>query len=129
MERFTTSAEDYLRYIMLKVGQEYPSQVMLYFFDSINIEYIVDYIGRRNNGTTFDRDSVESTMVEVYRDFRLKNNVSDVLSAVKKLNTDTVNRLDYKASLHNVMKRYRTQGSKPSICNYPVCTKKWQTEK
>ena len=118
----------YLDVVLKATGSRRANQVMLYFFDTENVEFIKKVIEETtkkqlNYAIDFDTNAVFEIMVEVYQQEILRHEVHDMLETISDMNTRAIKKGVIDANSAAAMQKYRKTLAGPRFCDMPICTK------
>ena len=118
----------YLDVILKKVNRREPTQVILYYFDRANVNFIKENIittVKQEIGSTIaiSESNTIDLMVEVYNKELIHNRIHDVEQTISKMNLNTIKNGIKLGHSQTAIEKYRQNVDKVRVCHYPMCTK------
>jgi hypothetical protein len=118
----------YLDTILKKVNKREPTQLILYYFDRANVNFIktniVKLVKQRVGGNiNISESSTIDLMVEVYTAEIVHNRVMDLKTTISKMNLKVINNGVNLGHTQTALEKYRQTNDNVRLCHYPRCTK------
>jgi len=116
---------EFLKYVIVKTNSNGPTQLLLYYFDPLNIDFLLKYTRNKLNKDSkinITSEYIIEQMIDIYTMELMTRNSKTPIEFVEDANKKLINKTTENVKSMETITEYRHSLYNPKVCDYPKCS-------